>query len=72
MPTGRRWKAFTIQLSTDGATWSTPVSVANNTAGVTTHPIAATSARYARLNVTAPTQGTDPAARIYEFEVYGS
>ncbi|GAA1240700.1 hypothetical protein GCM10009665_34400 [Kitasatospora nipponensis] len=65
-------RAFTIQLSTDGTTWSTPVKVTANTADVSTHAITAGSARYARLNITTPTQNGDPAARIYEFEVYGT
>ncbi|GAA4263101.1 GH92 family glycosyl hydrolase [Dactylosporangium darangshiense] len=65
-------KAFTIQLSTDGSTWQTPVTVTNNADPVTTHQIAATSARYVRLNVTTPTQNSDTATRIYELEAYGS
>lgn len=65
-------KAFTISLSTDGSTWTTAVTVTNNTASVTTHPIAATNAHYAKLTVTTPTQSSDPTARIYEFEVYGT
>jgi hypothetical protein len=65
-------KAFTIQLSNDANTWTTPVTASNSTAGVTTHAIAATSARYVRLNVSAPTQNTDTATRVYEFEVYGN
>jgi hypothetical protein len=63
-------KAFTIQTSPDGATWTTQVTVTANTANVTTHPITATTARYVKLNVSVPTQTTDPATRIYEFEVY--
>ncbi|QWP78817.1 discoidin domain-containing protein [Lysobacter sp. K5869] len=62
-------KAFTIQTSTNGSTWSTPVSVTANTGNTSTHAITATSARYIKLNVTTPTQNTDPATRIYEFEV---
>ena len=63
---------FNIQISTNGLNWTTPVTVGGNTAGTTTHPITAQAARYARLNITTPTQTTDGAARIYEFEVYGS
>jgi hypothetical protein len=61
---------FTIQVSSNGTTWTTAATVTGNTANVTNHPITTTSARYVRLNVTAPTQTTDNAARIYEFEVY--
>ena len=64
-------KAFTLQLSADGAAWSTPVTVTANTASISTHLIATTTARYARINVQTPSQTTDAATRIYEFEVYG-
>jgi hypothetical protein len=63
-------RAFNIQVSTDGATWSTVVTVSANTASVTTHAITPIAARHVRLNVTTPTQTTDTAARIYELEVY--
>ena len=62
---------FTLQLSTDALNWTTVATVTGNTASVTTHAFTAQSARYARLNVTAPTSTTDTAMRIYEFEVYG-
>jgi hypothetical protein len=67
-----RWNTrdFDIQTSVDGATWTTVASVRGNTADVTTHPITPTSARFLRLNVITPTQDTDRAARIYEFEAY--
>jgi predicted alpha-1,2-mannosidase len=61
---------FTIQVSADGTTFTTVVTVTANTASVTNHPIATRSVRFVRLNVTAPTQTTDSAMRIYEFEVY--
>lgn len=61
---------FTIQVSQDGTNWTTAVTVTGNTAGGTSHPVATTAARYVRLNVTAPTQNTDTATRIYELEVY--
>ncbi|MQS11085.1 glycoside hydrolase [Streptomyces kaniharaensis] len=50
--------------------WTTVANVTGNTAGTTTHPVT-TTARYVRLVVTRPTQTTDPAARIYEFEAWG-
>ncbi|NUT33859.1 MAG: alpha-mannosidase [Hamadaea sp.] len=61
---------FTIQTSTDGSTWTTRVTVTANTAGTTTHPITAVTARYVRVNVQIPTQDGNAAARIYEIEVY--
>jgi hypothetical protein len=63
---------FTIQLSPDGTTWSTPVNVTGNTASLTRHAITSVTARYVRLNVTTPTQNGDPAARIYELQVFGT
>ncbi|MBN8227772.1 discoidin domain-containing protein [Corallococcus macrosporus] len=62
-------RAFTIQTSTNGTAWSTPVTVTNNTASTSIHAISATLARYLKLNVTTASQNGDPATRIYEFEV---
>ena len=62
---------FTVQTSPDGTTWTTRTTVTGNTASNTTHDVAALAARYVRLNISAPTSTTDPAARIYEFEVHG-
>lgn len=64
-------KDFDLQVSADGSTWSTVAQVRGNTSDVTSNPFTAT-ARYARLAVITPTQNTDTAARIYEFEVYGT
>jgi len=62
-------KAFTIKTSTDATTWTTVATVTNNTAATTAHLVAGT-ARYVRIDVTTPTQTTNPAARVYELEVY--
>jgi hypothetical protein len=70
--TSSNTRDFTIQVSTDGVNWTTVVTVTGNTASTTTHNIAATSARYVRLNVTAAEQAGGGAARIYEVEVYGN
>jgi hypothetical protein len=63
-------RAFNLQTSTNGSTWTTRATVTNNTAAVTTHSLAGVTARYIRLNITTPTQGTDPAARIYELKAF--
>ena len=48
------------------------VSPSGKNKGITTHSIEpAAEARYVRLNVRVPSYSGDPAARIYEFEVYG-
>ncbi|MFD4789719.1 GH92 family glycosyl hydrolase [Streptomyces sp. NPDC058459] len=60
---------FDIQVSSDGTSWSTPVQVRGNTASVTNHSVNVT-ARYLRLQISAPEQGGDGAARIYEVEAY--
>ncbi len=71
-------KDFTIEYSADGTdsgTWTafSGSTVTGNTTDVwsTTLP-APVDARYVRLRITAPQQGTGGAARIYEFEVQGS
>lgn len=65
-------KTFNIEVSIDGNNWTQKVIVPNNSQAVTTHPVSSVNARYVRLNVITPTQDSDPAARIYEFEVYGA
>ena len=58
-------------VSSDGGNRTVVTQVRGNTAAVGEHPLATpVTARYVRLNVITPTQGTDAAARIYEFEVY--
>ncbi|MER7004206.1 GH92 family glycosyl hydrolase [Dactylosporangium sp. NPDC000555] len=64
-------KAFTIEVSSDGNTWTKAVDVAGNTAANTTHPVSGVSGRYVRLNIVTPTQTTDQATRIYELRVFG-
>lgn len=64
-------KAYTIQVSEDGETFVDVVKVTKNNAGWTSDTFAAINARYVRLVVEKPTQGSDTAARIYEVEVYG-
>ncbi|NDI35929.1 endo-beta-N-acetylglucosaminidase [Chengkuizengella sediminis] len=64
-------KAYSIEVSTDGESWTTVTEVMENTKAISEDSIALTSARYVRLWVNQPTQGGDQAARIYEFEVYG-
>jgi lysyl endopeptidase len=63
-------RAYTIQVSTDGASFSTVVSVTANTANTSTHAVSPVSARFVRLNVTTPQQTAGGAARIYELEAY--
>ncbi|WP_433061249.1 family 43 glycosylhydrolase [Dactylosporangium sp. CS-033363] len=63
-------KAFTIAVSNDGTTWTQAVSVTNNTAANTTHPVSGVSGRYVRLTAGTPEQGTGGAARIYELRVF--
>ena len=61
---------FNLQVSVNGTTWTSVATIAGNTDAVTTHTFAPTAARYVRLNISTPTQNGDPAARIYEVEVY--
>ncbi|GAA4416540.1 discoidin domain-containing protein [Actinokineospora soli] len=63
-------RAFSVQTSTDGTSWTTRASATANTASESTHTFTPVSARYLRLVITTPTQNGDPAARIYEFEIY--
>ena len=65
-------RAYRIRISPDGVSWSTPVTVATNTAAVTADNIAPAKARHVRLEVTTPQQAPGGAARIYDMQVYGT
>jgi len=62
---------FTLQVSTDGATWVTPPdgAVVGNVYDVTRHAVNL-SARYVRITITKPAE-TGTRAQLYEVEVYG-
>lgn len=64
-------KAYTIQVSENGTDFTTVVTVTKNFEGVTSDTFQAVQARFVKLIVEKPTQGSDSAARIYEIEVYG-
>lgn len=64
-------KEYRVLTSVDGSNYKEVVNVKNNTAGVTTDRIPVTKAKYVKLIVDKPTQGSDNAARIYEVEVMG-
>jgi len=60
---------FNIQVSADGTNFTTVANVADNVQSITTHDIPAATARYIRLNVLKPAEGTAP-ANIYEFQAF--
>lgn len=62
---------YTIEVSTDGNQFTEIVNVTKNKEGATLDTFKLVDARYVRLNVVKPTQGSDSAARIYEVEVFG-
>lgn len=64
-------KAYTISVSEDGVSFEPVANITRNTKGTTHDTFAPVSARYVKLSVIKPTQGSDSAARIYEVEVYG-
>ncbi|NYE03502.1 endo-beta-N-acetylglucosaminidase D [Bacillus niacini] len=64
-------QGFRIEVSLDGDNWTEAVRITDNTEGVSEHSISLTNARFVRLWIDKPTQGSDQAARIFEFEVYG-
>ncbi len=74
--TANTTKNWTLQTSTDNATWTTRDTVTNNTAATTDRTISGVTARYVRLSISEPTQGTtsdsvtNPRARIGQFELY--
>ena len=64
-------RAFKIHISTDGRQFTTVADITDNEQDVSSHAIKPALARYVQIEVIAPTQDGDGAARIYEFEVYG-
>jgi hypothetical protein len=63
-------RAYTITVSSDGVNWTQAVAVSNNTEANTAHTVSGVSGRYVRLNVSAPTQNSGGATRIYELRVF--
>ncbi|WP_071130902.1 endo-beta-N-acetylglucosaminidase [Enterococcus timonensis] len=64
-------RAFAIEVSSDGVNFTRVSRVINNTAAESVHTFAAVEARYVKIIVDKPTQGSDSAVRIYEMGVYG-
>lgn len=64
-------KAYSILVSEDGETFTEVVKVTKNFAAESVDTFQVVNARYVKLVVEKPTQGSDTAARIYEFQVYG-
>jgi outer membrane protein assembly factor BamB len=63
---------FNIQVSADGVSFQTVVSVTGNVQSITTHDIAPTTARFVRLNILRSGVSATPHADIYEFQVFAS
>ncbi|GHI01127.1 beta-N-acetylglucosaminidase domain-containing protein [Neobacillus kokaensis] len=70
-PSGSNTSAYRVLISDDNVNFKELVKVTGNKKGITKDPVPATKGRYVRLMVDKPTQGDDPAARIYEFAVLG-
>lgn len=64
-------KAYSILVSEDGKDYKQVTRVISNTAGESVDTFPAVNARYVKLSVDKPTQGSDTAVRIYEMAVYG-
>ncbi|MFM9279805.1 PA14 domain-containing protein [Paenibacillus jiagnxiensis] len=65
---------YTIEVSDDDVNWEPVVTVTGNVYGETVHPLSEpVSARYFKLSITAPANGSvdDDQANIYEFEAFG-
>lgn len=64
-------KAYTISVSEDGVNYTEVVNITRNSLGETKDTFAPQKAKFVKLQITKPTQGSDSAARIYEVEVFG-
>ncbi|WP_043167033.1 endo-beta-N-acetylglucosaminidase [Bifidobacterium callitrichos] len=65
-------QSYSIAVSKDGKEFTTVATVKKNTASTTSDAFAPVDARYVKLVVDKPTQGSDTAARIYEMQVLGA
>lgn len=68
---GMNTKSYAIEVSEDGVNFTQVKAVTRNNLGKTHDAFAPVNARYVKLVVNKPTQGSDSAARIYEVEVFG-
>lgn len=62
---------YTIEVSEDGKKFEEVASIRKNKEKISSDTFKPTKARYVRVNVSKPTQGSDSAVRIYELEVFG-
>ena len=62
-------KAFKIEVSTDGSTWTEVAAVADNTADWSSITFEQINASYLRVTITDP--GSDNTARIADINIYG-
>src|SRR5699024_6688427 len=62
---------YIISVSNDGENFTDLTHVTKNRAGETTDAFKPVEARYVKLTVVKPTQGSDTSARIYEITVNG-
>lgn len=69
--TGWNTGAYSVQVSTNGTSFTTVATVSGMRSSRTVHQFAPVSARFVRLNITTPTNNGNGAARIYELEAYG-
>lgn len=68
---GMNTKGYSIQVSEDGVEFTEVARVTKNYTGESVDTFPVVNAQYVKLVVEVPTQGSDTAARIYEFQVYG-
>ena len=65
-------KSYEISVSSDNTEYTSVAKITKNAAGNTVDAFTPVNARYVKLSVVKPTQGSDSAARIYEVQVYGT
>lgn len=64
-------KEYSILVSNDGLDYTEAAKITQNTSGLSHDTFTPTKARYIKIIINKPTQGSDSAARIYEVEIYG-
>lgn len=65
-------KSYEISVSTDNTEYTPVAKNTKNAEANTVDAFTPVNARYVKVSVVKPTQGSDTAARIYEIQVYGT
>ncbi|WP_297517322.1 discoidin domain-containing protein [uncultured Clostridium sp.] len=68
---GMNTEDFSFEYSLDGKIFEPILVIEENELGTSNHTFKATEAKFIRININKPSQGSDSAARIYDVQIQG-